>query len=405
MRAVALVAPFATPNTLRYVEALAALDGVRPVVLSVDPEARFPPQLRQRIAAFERVTDCANAGELAAAVRRATRRVGPVERLFGVLEQLQLAVAEARDLAGVPGMGLAIVRRFRDKSLMKDALRQAGVPCARHARVTSDDEARRFVVEVGFPVIVKPVDGLGTRATWRLSDTAELEHALGRIRPRPDAPWQLEEFLVGTEHSFETVTIDGRHVWSSATNYLPGPLDAMENPWIQYCVVLPRETDHLARFAPVNHAALEALGMQTGLSHMEWFIRRDGTTAVNEVGARPPGVNIMPMMSAAHDTDLVADWVRLMALDTFTPKPRVRAAGSAFLRGQGRGRQVVAVHGLAEIREAVGPLIVDARIPAAGTPRADGYEGEGHIIVAAPTTAEVEQALARIIRTVRVQLG
>ena len=36
--------------------------------------------------------------------------------------------------------------------------------------------------------------------------------------------------------------------------------------------------------------ALGALGMGTGLTHMEWFLRADGSAIVSEVGARPPGV-------------------------------------------------------------------------------------------------------------------
>lgn len=405
MRNVVLVAPHATPNTLRYVEALCALPDVRPAVLSCDPLDRFPAPLRARLAAHEQVGSCLDAGPLTEGTRRIAARIGPVDRLFGVLEQVQMAVAETRDRADVPGMGAEVVRRFRDKSAMKEALRAAGVPCARHARVESPADARAFAEEVGWPLIIKPVDGLGTRSTWRLQGSDDLERALQALQPSPARPAQCEEFLTGSEHSFETVSIDGRPVWSSSTDYIPGPLEAMETPWIQYCVVLPREDAALDRFRDVNHAALDALGMQTGLSHMEWFARADGSTAVNEVGARPPGVNIMPLMSLAHGIDFVHAWVRLMALDQFDPPQRRRAAGSAFLRGQGHGPRVTAVDGLDEALRDLGPLVAEVKRPRPGQPRGSGYEGEGHVIVAADTTEQVMRALARIIRHVRVRLG
>lgn len=405
MRTVALVAPYATPTTARYVEALAKLSGVRSIVISADPASRFAPALRAQVDAFEQVMDCFDAAQLSAALTRATARVGPIDRVFGVLEQLQLAVAEARDRVGIEGMSREVVRRFRDKSVMKAHLRAAGVPCARYARVESNADAERFCREVGFPVIVKPVDGLGARATFRVGDDQALSEALRRTRPSPWNPWQIEEFLSGSEHSYETVTIRGQHIWSSSANYLPGPLTAMENPWIQYCVVLPREDDNTQQFSEINHAALDALGMQTGLSHMEWFTRPDGSMAVNEVGARPPGVNLMPLMSLTHGLDMVAAWVKLMALDTFEAPARQRAAGCAFLRGQGPGSRVTGVRGLDQVYEEVGGWVVSATIPTPGDLRATGYEGEGHIIVAAETTAEVEEALARIVRTVRVELG
>ena len=54
---------------------------------------------------------------------------------------------------------------------------------------------------------------------------------------------QAEEFVRGREHTCETVTIAGKPVWRSGTRYYPGPLEVLENPWIQYCVLLPLEAD------------------------------------------------------------------------------------------------------------------------------------------------------------------
>lgn len=405
MRHVVFVAPYATVNTLRYLEALCSLEGVAPSAISADPVERFPAALRARLAGLETVEDIGSAGQLSVAARRLSQRIGPIDRIFGALEQLQLPVAEVRDALQIEGMDAATTRRFRDKSAMKAALRAAGVPCARYVRAISPSDVRAFIGEVGLPVIVKPVDGLGTRATYRVRTAEELEVLLPQLHLSAVHPVQVEEFLTGDEFSFETVTIQGRHVWSSSTHYIPGPLEVMETPWIQYCVLLPREEDNLGLFGATNKAALEALGMSTGLSHMEWFRRPDGRCAVNEVGARPPGVNIMPLMSLAFRTDMVAAWVRLMALDTFEPPVRQRAAGTAFLRGQGRGERVVAVHNLDPVLRELAPFIAEVNPPRLGQPRAHGYEGEGSIIVAADTTEEVMRALARIIRGVRVELG
>src|SRR4029079_8445371 len=137
--------------------------------------------------------------------------------------------------------------------------------------------------------------------------------------------------------------------------YLPSVLEVLETPWKQYCVLLPREEDdeELVGFHAVNATPLETLSGSsaataagTALTHMEWFVREDGTSLVNEVGARPPGVQIMPLMSIAHDTDFWSDWATLVALDRFEPRPRRWAAGAAFLRGQGNGTTVVSVEGV-----------------------------------------------------------
>ncbi len=406
MSVAVLVAPYLQENTLRYLEALADLPGVAAVVISSDPADLLPPDLRARLAGHYRVANCMDGGQLALACQAIARSLGRVDRLLGVLEQLQVPLAEAREVCRIPGLHTRAARNFRDKAQMKKVLREAGLPCARSRLIETDEDAWKLIDEVGYPIIVKPVDGLGSRATWRINDETELSNALKSLRPSLDRPLQGEEFVTGSEHTCETVTINGRPVWHSGTHYLPGPLEVLENPWIQYCVLLPRESDlpMFRDFWPTNTAALAALGMETGLSHMEWFVRRDGTACISEVGARPPGVHIMPLMSLAHETDMIARWVRLMVLDEFEPVARKWSVGVAFLRGQGAGKRVKGVYGLERADDLMGQYVVEKSLPRVGQARADGYEGEGWVIVKAADTATCRQALKDLVTRVRVDL-
>lgn len=402
-----LVAPFFQENTLRYVRALAELPGVKAAVISGDSADKLPDDLRKNLAGHYRVGNPMDGGQLAHACKALRQSLGPIDRLLGVLEQLQVPLAEAREMAGIPGMRTREARNFRDKSQMKKVLREAGLPCARSRLIESDEDAWKLIDEVGFPIIVKPVDGLGSKATWRIRDEVELQNALKSLRPNLDRPLQGEEFVKGSEHTCETVTVNGRPVWHSGTHYLPGPLEVLENPWMQYCVLLPKEAElpMFRDFWPTNTAALNALGMETGLSHMEWFVRRDGTACISEVGARPPGVQIMPLMSIGHETDMVRKWVRLMVLDEFEPVSRKWAVGAAFLRGQGPGKRVTHVHGLDDAHEVMGRYVVERQLPRVGQPRADGYEGEGWVIVKTADTETCKQALKDLISRVKVVLG
>lgn len=408
---VVFIAPRFLENTNRYVRAFAELDGITLSLVSMDPEEAIPAPLRPRVAGHYRVADCMDAAQLTAAVRAIGGGIGRVDRLAGVLEQLQLPMAEARDALGIEGLTREVARNFRDKDRMKEVLRAHGVPVARSALARSLAEVRAFIDRVGFPVIVKPQAGLGTRATHRIEDERELA-----ALPPPTAaqPLQVEEFVRAREHTCETVTIRGVPVWRSGTRYFPSPLEVLEAYWVQYCVLLPREEDDPTwrQFDAINAAALAALfGDQAGtaagtaLTHMEWFLREDGSRLVNEVGARPPGVHIMPLMSLTHETDMFADWARLMALDEFTPKPRRWAAGSAFFRGQGAGAHVASVEGVERAVEACGAALVELRAPRVGQPRAEGYEGEGWAIVKHATTEGAKQALRALIENIQVRYG
>ncbi|MFU8804252.1 MAG: hypothetical protein ACNA8W_10615, partial [Bradymonadaceae bacterium] len=86
MRNVVLVAPYATANTLRYIEALCGLDGVRPALISADPLARFPKSIQEKLAAFETVASAMDGQALGVATKRISRSLGAVDRLLGVLE-------------------------------------------------------------------------------------------------------------------------------------------------------------------------------------------------------------------------------------------------------------------------------------------------------------------------------
>jgi biotin carboxylase len=259
---------------------------------------------------------------------------------------------------------------------------------------------------VGYPLVVKPPAGAGAVATLQVDDAGELARALGASPPGEASPHLLEEFVRGEEHSLETISVDGRAVWHSLTRYDPPPLDVVRNPWIQWSVILPREVDG-ARYDDIRRAgarALEVLGMDTGLTHMEWFRRRDGSLAISEVAARPPGAEIPTLVSRAHDVDFLSAWARLMVFGTFDPPERRYAAGAVYLRGQGEGA-VRAVHGLAEAERELGALVVDARLPVVGPWPTGSYEGEGYIVVRHPETAVVERAVQRLRELVRVELG
>ncbi|HEY0776732.1 MAG TPA: ATP-grasp domain-containing protein [Gemmatirosa sp.] len=408
MPTVIFAAPYLTPSAARMVTATASLPGVRLGVISQDPLDNAPADVRGAVAQHWRIDDVLDIEQLAEAVDAISARIGAPERLFGAYEQLQVPLAELRERLGIDGLPVETAHNFRDKARMKEILRAAGVPCARHALAETAVEAKAFAAHVGYPVVVKPPAGAGSVATFRATSDEELAAALAAAPPAPGDPVLLEEFIVGDEHSLETISIDGRPVWHSLTRYHPTPLDAVRNPWIQWCVVLPREADD-ARYDDarrVGDEALAALGMTTGLTHMEWFRRPDGTVAVSEIAARPPGAQITTLISRTTDTDFVRSWARVMVEGAFDPPERTYAAGVAFLRAQGRpGGVIRGTHGLDQLSDATRALVCDVQLPYVGFGARPSYEGDGWIIVRHPETAPVERAVAEIVATVRVELA
>lgn len=406
MRNVVFVAPFFAETTLRFVRAVARVEGVRATLVSQDPKEKLPGGVRALLAAHVRVADAFDVGELTRAVAAIGQAGGGVDRLLGTFEELQVPLAQVRDRLGIAGMGAEAADNFRDKARMKRVLRTAGVPCARHGLARSAGEAHALAGRIGYPLIVKPQAGSGSRGTYRLESDDDLRAALSAMPASEGRPVMLEEFIVGEEHSFDSIALGGRVVWHSINHYLPGALEVLREPWIQWCVLLPREVDdpRYDGIRAVAQEALTALGMDTGLSHMEWFRRPDGSVAISEVGARPPGARFVNLISQAHDFDLFDAWARVVVHGTFDPRPRPFAAGAAYLRAVGSGR-VSRVRGLEDVVRDLGPLVAEAQLPRPGQPTSGTYEGEGYVIVRHPDTEVVREALGRIVSTVRVELA
>lgn len=406
MSAVVFVAPYFLPTTARFIEAVATTPGVRLGLISHDSREKLGPEISDRLAAHLQMENALDPVQLVGAVASIGRELGGVDRLLGPLEELQVPMAVAREQLGISGVNVETARNFRDKDRMKSVMSAHGLPCAHHRLVGSAEEARRFINDNGLPVVAKPPSGSGTRNTFRLNDLQQVEDWLQWSPPAKDQPTLLEEFVSGQEHAFDCVFVNGSAVWWNITRYYPTPLAVMENPWIQWAVILPQDISG-PEYEPIRQAgpaAIAILGLQTGLVHLEWFRRPDGSIAISEAAVRPPGAQFSTLISYAHDFDLYSAWARLMTYDEFDPPARKFAVGAAYLRGQGQGK-VVAITGLERAQAAAAGTVVEVQLPKEGQSPSGHYEGEGYVIVRHPETSRVEEAIAAIVSNVKVELG
>jgi biotin carboxylase len=402
MRNVVFVAPFPLETTLRFVRAVASLGGVRLLGIAQEPPGGAD---RALYADLVTVRDALDTRQLLEATQLLERRHGRIHRIVGILEPVQVQLAEVRRAMGIPGTSPETAELFRDKSRMKDELRRHGLACARHRTSRKWADAEDFVRQVGLPLVLKPLAGMGCKSTWRVRSLDELRGALTALHASPERPALAEEFLRGREFSLDTITVGGDVRFESVSRYYPTPLEVMETPWIQWVVVLPRVIDgpDFADARALGVKAIQSLGLETGMTHMEWFRRDDNSLAIGEIAARPPGANIVRMNSFAHDVDMYRAWARAVVDDAFDgPYERRFAVGCAFLRGIGRGR-VVDVRGVDRANERVGHVVVESKLPARGTPKSDSYEGDGYVIVRDPDTEVVKRAMTAIIETIQIE--
>ena len=169
----AFVAPYLLEATARFALSAARVPGVRLGLVTAESADNLSPDLRDALADHWQVADALDPQQIADAVRGLSGRIGPVERLIGALEQLQVPLAQVRGALGIPGMDEDTALNVREKSRMKSVLRSAGIPCARHQLVTRTEEATSFLAEVGLPMVAQPPAGAGAQATYRLDTTED----------------------------------------------------------------------------------------------------------------------------------------------------------------------------------------------------------------------------------------
>ena len=104
------------------------------------------------------------------------------------------------------------MKAYKSKSAMKPLYAKAGVGSARCHKVIGMEDCKAFLAEVGYPVIVKPDNGVGASHTYKLSNDEDLQHFFDT---KIDAPYVMEEFVVGDIFSYDAVTNDQCEVINS----------------------------------------------------------------------------------------------------------------------------------------------------------------------------------------------
>ncbi len=403
---VIFVAPHFPANQRRFVRGLKNV-GAMVTGIGDAPASALDPEVRGLLDGYVAVPNVTDPSAVLDATRRIQARGPWVDRLEATIESHMLPAAVVREATSIPGLPAEQVLLCRDKFVMKQFLRERGIPCARNAAVSNAAEAAAFVREVGYPVILKPRDGMGAHATYRLDSDADLDRALDETELRTrGGSFTMEEFVEGHEGFFDTLTCQGEVVFEAVTHYYPNVLEAMRTRWISPQMVHTNRL-HDSNYDEVRafgRQVIGALGLTTTATHMEWFFGPKGLS-FSEIGARPPGCNHWDLYSEANELDLYTEWARALVWgDTHEGASMRYSAGLINLRPSQDG-VIVGYTGVEEIQARYGPRIFQAHLPPPGTPTQPveaGYLANAWVRVKHEHFEGVREILDDIGRTVKV---
>lgn len=376
----------------------------RVAVICEEPQQSIPRALRGVISSYAEVDDAFDSGDIAGALSRLKIPRRAISVLFSDDERAQVPLARVRKAWKLPGLLLDTAQNFRDKARMKRVWKMHRIPCAGFQVAKTLATARQAAVALGLPAVMKPIDGMRSANTFRLRTMRDVGRYFDRVLAVSPRGVLLEQFIEGEEFSCELVLHRGRLVWHSSTRYLPSPLAVIENRGEHFAVVLPRERASVEATGAARIAAkaVRALGLRSGVCHVEWFRRADGVVLMSEAAARVPSASISTLAQLADGTHLINLWVRLLVTGKVEVPPRRRfAAAVIFLRGSGRGR-IRAVKGLSAVAREFGSLIVAADYPTVGDVIERDWDGNGSILFLGRQTHTVVAATERARNTIRI---
>ena len=169
-----------------------------------------------------------------------------------------------------------------------------------------------------------------------------------------------EEFVDGEEFTYDTICIDGVPAYENVAQYLPRPLIARTNEWISPVIITVRKLDQpvIRPGIALGRGVLDALGMGTGFTHMEWYRKADGEVVFGEIGCRVGGARLIDQMNYTSDVDLFREWARAVCWKTIEADlTRKYNTAIIFKRAQGDG-VIRERDGVAAFHRRFGPTVV-----------------------------------------------
>jgi len=291
-------------------------------VLGIDdvPLEQLKPEVRNSLTDYICVSDLKNYEEKRRAVQTFIKRYGKIDFLESNNEFWMNDDAKLRtEFNIVTGPDNSQIKTFRHKSMMKGKYREAGIKTVAWCLVTDISKCLEFVANYGYPVIVKPDDGVGATDTYKISNERELMEF--NIQKNPDTQYIMEQFIEGELISFDGVCDSKGNV--VFPTYHVFPLPSMEGK-IEYDDVIYYTSKYIPQdLIDAGQRILHAFKAKSRFYHLEFFrlnkdqpkIGKKGDLFGLEVNMRVPGGYTPDMIDFAYSVNIFDLWADVIVYD------------------------------------------------------------------------------------------
>ena len=283
------------------------------------PYEDLAQEVKDNLTEYYRVYSMKNYDEMYRAVAYFAFRYGRIDFIESNNEYwLELDAQLRTDFHVCTGFHTKDMPRVKCKSRMKEFYKKAGVVTARCCMATSADDCKWFIDEVGYPVIVKPDNGVGANDTYKLSSDMELEEFFNN---KPPFDYIMEEFVEAEVNSYDAIINSRGEPVFETGNVTPYSIMDIVNTNGNSIYYIVNELAPDVRDA--GRRTAKAFGVKSRFVHFEFFrltkdqrLGKKGDVIALEVNMRPCGGFSPDMMNYANSTDVYKIWADMIAYDS-----------------------------------------------------------------------------------------
>ena len=294
-------------------------NGMRVLGIGDCPYEQLSQDLRESLHEYYKVSNLGNYDEVFRAVAFFTYKYGKIDYLESNNEfWLERDAMLRTEFNITTGFKTADMEQVKCKSKMKAGYKKAGLPVARYHMVKDIKGCRTFIKKVGYPVVVKPDNGVGAISTYRITCDEDLVNFMDT---KNGVQYIMEEYVDGEVQTYDgIINFQGEPVLETGNVTVGSLMDVMNNQDDSVFYIVKNLPDKIRE---AGRKTVKAFNVRGRYVHLEFFVLRKDQEGLGkkgdvlglEVNMRPPGGISPDMENFANGVDTYQMWADVMAFD------------------------------------------------------------------------------------------
>lgn len=224
-----------------------------------------------------------------------------IDSIIAFDESIIDRVSVIRERLGIKGQHSYSGNAFRNKILMKNIINQAHLPTAKYKQIETVYDIYDFITDVGYPVIIKPIDGLASFDTSKINNEEELTAWLKTNTLKNN---MIEEYIDGDIYHCDGIIINGKLKFFTAFKYVNTCLDALKQGGVGD-LLIDKNSNLFQDLYNYTKKVLTAMPTPpTTTFHLEVFRVNNNALIFCEIASRTSGALVPDIIKLAYNLDM-----------------------------------------------------------------------------------------------------